>query len=659
MPSHPATPKATPTKFQTPAATLPTLGIKRSLNCFNCGELGHYANSCPKACNTPVRTGANAVTVKDHSIPNPGRGLFRTPLSPKTTSGFPQAQVNHVQAEEAQEASDVLMGMDWLNQHKGVIDFSRREVTDFLDVFPEELPGMPPDRDIEFIIELMPGMAPISKRPYRMPANEGAPVLFVKKKDGNMRMCVDYRLLNEVTIKNRYPLPQIDDLFDKLKGATVFSKVDLRSGLLWSSSLIFSSVVFIDDNLIYSRTPEEHKEHLQLVLEKLRGQKLYAKFSKCEFCLKEVAFLGHIISEGGVSVDPDKISAVTAWKTPKSLKFIEGFSKIARPMTQLLKKEKKFVWTEQCERSFEKLKDKLTTTPILVLPDNRKDFVIYCDASRNGLGGVLMQDGKELQADLHHLNLEVVAQGMVQSLEVQPLLSDQIKAAQGMDPEVVQIKEKIRAGKAMGFRVDENGTLWYKQRVFVPNHDELRQLILKEAHDSAYSLHPGSTKMYQDLKEAYWWSNMKRDVAEYVALCDVSPLRATQRFKVKGKLTPRYVGPFPITARRGEVAYQLELPEHLSDVHPVFHVSQLKKCLRVPEEQVPVEGIELRSDLTYAEQPARILEMAERRTRSKVIRMYKVQWQNHTVDEANWEREDYLQREFPHMLTEMQEPPQE
>jgi hypothetical protein len=167
-------------------------------------------------------------------------------------------------------------------------------------------------------------------------------------------------------------------------------------------------VVFIDDILIYSKDEEEHAEHLRLVLEKLRKHKLYAKFSKCEFWLKEVTFLGHVISAGGVAVDPAKVEAATEWKAPKSVteirsflglagyyrRFIEGFSKIARPMTQLLKKEKKFVWSEQCQESFEQLKEKLTSAPILVLPDNRKDFVIYCDASRQGLGGVLMQDGK-------------------------------------------------------------------------------------------------------------------------------------------------------------------------------------------------------------------------------------------------------------------------
>jgi hypothetical protein len=338
-------------------------------------------------------------------------------------------------------------------------------VSEYPDVFPEELPGMPPERDIEFVIDLIPGTSPIAKRPYRMAASEltelkkqleelqrigfirpssspwGAPVLFVKKKDGSMRMCVDYRALNEVTIKNKYPLPRIDDLFDQLKGAKYFSKIDLRSGYfqlkiresdipktafvtrygqfeftvmsfgLTNAPAYFMNlmnkvfmdeldkfvVVFIDDILIYSKSVQEHEQHLRVVLEKLRIHKLYAKFSKCEFWLERVAFLGHILTAEGVAVDPEKVEAVSNWQQPTNVseirsflglagyyrRFIEGFSKIARPMTELLKKEKKFAWTESCERSFQELKRRLTTAPVLTLPDIHRDFVIYCDAPAN------------------------------------------------------------------------------------------------------------------------------------------------------------------------------------------------------------------------------------------------------------------------------------
>jgi len=167
-------------------------------------------------------------------------------------------------------------------------------------------------------------------------------------------------------------------------------------------------MVFIDNILIYSKSAEEHEQHLRIVLERLRAHELYAKFSKCEFWLTKIAFLGHILSEEGVAVDPAKVKAVTNWKQPKTVtevqnflglagyyrRFIKGFSKIARPMTELTKNDKKFVWTEACEKSFQELKKSLTTTPVLTLLDIHKDFVVFCDASRQGLGCVLMQDGK-------------------------------------------------------------------------------------------------------------------------------------------------------------------------------------------------------------------------------------------------------------------------
>jgi hypothetical protein len=167
-------------------------------------------------------------------------------------------------------------------------------------------------------------------------------------------------------------------------------------------------VVFIDDILIFSKTMEEHEEHLRLVLEKLRSNQLYAKFSKCEFWLTEVAFLGHVISAGGVSVDPDKVKDVLNWMPPTTVleirsflglvgyyrRFIKDFSKTAKPMTKLLEKNKAFEWTRECQASFEEIKKRLTSSPVLILPDLTKKFDIYCDPSRQGLGHVLMQEGQ-------------------------------------------------------------------------------------------------------------------------------------------------------------------------------------------------------------------------------------------------------------------------
>jgi hypothetical protein len=326
-----------------------------------------------------------------------------------------------------------------------------RVVSEFPDVFPDDLPGMPADRDIEFSIDLLLGTAPIAKRPYRMAPIEHEEVkktidellakgyirrsfspwaflvLLVEKKDGAKRMCGDYRDLNAVTIKNKHPLPRIEDLFDQLQGACVFSKIDLRSGYhqlkirpedipktaftckyglyeytVMSFGLINAPaffmhlmnkvfmdyldtfvVIFIDDILVYSKSEAEHEKHLRLVLQRLREHQLYAKLSKCEFWIDEVPFLGHIISKGSITVDPGKVKDVLEWKIPQTVKeirsflglagyyrrFIENFSKIAKPLTSLLEKGVDFSWTGERQVAFDELKKRLTTAPILILPD--------------------------------------------------------------------------------------------------------------------------------------------------------------------------------------------------------------------------------------------------------------------------------------------------
>ncbi|KAL0445917.1 UNVERIFIED_CONTAM: Transposon Ty3-I Gag-Pol polyprotein, partial [Sesamum latifolium] len=281
---------------------------------------------------------------------------------------------------------------------------------------------------------------PISIAPYRMAPSElkelkkqleelldkgfirpsispwGAPVLFVKKKDGSMRLCIDYRQLNRITIKNKYPLPRIDDLLDQLKGATVFSKIDLRSGYwqlrieegsiskttfrtryghyefvvmpfgLTNAPAAFMSdeqditffdqfvIVFIDDILIYSRSPKEHEQHLWTVLQILREKQLYAKFSKCEFWMEEIAFLGHVVLKEG--------------------KICKGFLCGRETFDQFIEENTPFNWNDRCAQSFEELKRRLTSSPILALPSGDGGYVVYTDASRQGLGCVLMQHGK-------------------------------------------------------------------------------------------------------------------------------------------------------------------------------------------------------------------------------------------------------------------------
>ena len=1044
---------------------------------------------------------------------------------------------------------DVILGMDWLAANHASIDCSRKEVTfnppsmasfkfkgggskslpqvisairaskllsqgtwgilasvvdtreadvslssepvvrDYPDVFPEELPGLPPHREVEFAIELEPGTVPISRAPYRMAPAElkelkvqlqelldkgfirpsvspwGAPVLFVKKKDGSMRLCIDYRELNKVTVKNRYPLPRIDDLFDQLQGATVFSKIDLRSGYhqlrikdedvpktafrsryghyefivmsfgLTNAPAVFMDlmnrvfrefldtfvIVFIDDILIYSKTEAEHEEHLRMVLQTLRDNKLYAKFSKCEFWLKQVSFLGHVVSKAGVSVDPAKIEAVTGWTRPSTVsevrsflglagyyrRFVENFSRIATPLTQLTRKGAPFVWSKACEDSFQNLKQKLVTAPVLTVPDGSGSFVIYSDASKKGLGCVLMQQGKvvayasrqlksheqnypthdlelaavvfalkiwrhylygeKIQIFTDHKSLKyfftqkelnmrqrrwlelvkdydceilyhpgkanVVADALsrkvshsaalitrqaplhrdleraeiavsvgavtmqLAQLTVQPTLRQRIIDAQSNDPYLVEKRGLAEAGQAVEFSLSSDGGLLFERRLCVPSDSAVKTELLSEAHSSPFSMHPGSTKMYQDLKRVYWWRNMKREVAEFVSKClvcqqvkaprqkpagllqplsipewkwenvsmdfitglprtlrgftviwvvvdrltksahfvpgkstytaskwaqlymseivrlhgvpvsivsdrdarftskfwkglqtamgtrldfstafhpqtdgqterlnqvledmlracalefpgswdshlhlmefaynnsyqatigmapfealygkccrspvcwgevgeqrlmgpelvqstneaiqkirsrmhtaqsrqksyadvrrkdlefevgdkvflKVAPMRGVLRFERRGKLSPRFVGPFEILERIGPVAYRLALPPSLSTVHDVFHVSMLRKYVPDPSHVVDYEPLEIDENLSYVEQPVEVLAREVKTLRNKQIPLVKVLWRNHRVEEATWEREDDMRSRYPELFEE-------
>jgi hypothetical protein len=202
-------------------------------------------------------------------------------------------------------------------------------------------------------------------------------------------------------------------------------------------------VVFIDDILVYSQTAEEHEEHLRIVLGKLRQHQLYDKFSKCKFWMEEVAFLGHVLSAKGVAVDPSKIEAVSKWQSPKSVteirsflglaryyrRFIENFSKIAKPMTELLKSNTPYVWSDKCEASFQVLKTRLTTTPVLTLPDASKDFVVYCDTCIEDMEA--LPDGEQVR----HLHGSQESEVYLHSVGVELEATEMARADQGLRPE--------------------------------------------------------------------------------------------------------------------------------------------------------------------------------------------------------------------------------
>ncbi|GJW31376.1 putative reverse transcriptase domain-containing protein [Tanacetum coccineum] len=518
----------------------------------------------------------------------------------------------------------VMIGMDWLSNHKAEIichekivsiplvdgkvlrvlgerpeekarllmsaktrDKKQEEIVvvrNFLEVFPDDLSGLQPLREIEFQIQLIPGAVLVAKSPYHLAPSE------LEELSGQLKELQD-KELNKLTVKNRYPLPRIDDLFDQLQRSQFFSKIDLRSGYhqlrvheddilkivfrtryghfeftvmpfgLTNTPAVFRDLInrvcrpyldkfvimFIDDILIYSKTQEEHVEHLRLVLELLEKEKLYAKFSKCEFWLREVQFLGHVINGNRIHVDLSKIEAVRNWKAPRTLsevrsflglaiyyyRFIENFSKIAKRLTILTQKCKTFDWGEEQELAFQTFKDKLCNAPVLALPDGPKDFVVYCDASGIGLGCVLMQKGKVIayasrQLKIHEMNytthdLELGAVHIFSQKELNMRQRRWIELFSDYDYEI-----RYHPGK-VNVVVD---VLSRKERV-KPKRDcrkgDVRTLIMDEAHKSKYSIDPGADKMYYDLRDRYWWPGMKKDIAVYegIAMDFVNKLSRT------------------------------------------------------------------------------------------------------------------------------------
>ncbi|KAA0048255.1 retrotransposon protein, putative, Ty3-gypsy subclass [Cucumis melo var. makuwa] len=453
--------------------------------------------------------------------------------------------------------------MDWLTPNHASIDYFHKEVAfnlplmasfkfkgegsrslpmDYLNVFPEELPRLPPHIEIDFAIELEPGTVPISKAPYRMAPAE------LKELKVQLQELLDKGFIRPSVSPWSAPV-LIDDLFNQLQGATMFSKIDLWSGYhqlrikdsdilktafrsrygyyefivisfgLTNDPAVFMDlmnkmfrdfldtfvIVFIDDILIYSKTEAKHEEHLRMVLETLRANKSYAKFSK------------------------SKIEAITSWPRPSTIsevcsflglagyygRFVEDFSCIATPLTQLTRKEAPFFWSKVCEDSFQNLKQKLVTALVLNVPDGSGSFVIYSDAFKKCLGCVLMQQGKaNVVADALSRKVSHSAALITKQLPLQKII-----VAQRNDPYLVEKRCLAEAGQVVEFSISSDGGLLFERRLCVPVNSAVKTELLIETHSSPFFMHPGCTKMYQDLKRVYWWRNMKRQVAEFVSKC--------------------------------------------------------------------------------------------------------------------------------------------
>ncbi|GJZ91593.1 putative reverse transcriptase domain-containing protein [Tanacetum coccineum] len=428
-------------------------------------------------------------------------------------------------------------------------------VRDFPEVFPEDLPGLPPTRQVEFQIDLVPGAAPVARAPYRLAPSEmeelstqlqelsdkgfirpssspwGASVLFVKKKDGSFRMCIDYRELNKLTVKNRYPLPRIDDLFDQLQGSSVYSKIDLRSGYhqlrvrdedIPKTAFRTRYGHYEFSNIIYSKTKEEHDVHLRLILELLKKEELYAKFSKCDFWLSKVQFLGHVIDSKGITFDNLpllKLSQSRIGNHPRiQLKYRQSSLGAV-----LMQKEKVIAYDSRQL----KIHEKNYTTHDLELGA----VVFALKMWRHYLYVVKLLSDYNRAISYHPGKANVVADALSRKNRPKPLRVRALVMTIGLNLPTRILNAQVEARKEENYGAEDlqgmikklepraDGTMCLKNRSWIPCFGDLRALIMHESHKSKYSIHPGSDKMYQDLKKLYWWPNMKAEIATYVSKC--------------------------------------------------------------------------------------------------------------------------------------------
>nr|GEW87868.1 hypothetical protein [Tanacetum cinerariifolium] len=606
---------------------------------------------------------------------------------------------------------DMIVGMDWLSEHKAEIVCHEKVdepklsdisiVRDFVEVFPEDLSRFPPQRQVEFRIDLVSKATPVAMSPYRLAHSEMQELSaqLQELQDKGFIPPSHSRELNKLTIKNRYPLSRINDLFDQLQGARYFSN-DRPS--IWLSSAP-----------IYSKSKDEHEVHLRLVLELMKKEELYAKFSKCEFGYKRCNF----------------------------------------------SKNKKYEWGIEHVEAFHTLKHNLCNALILSLPDGVEDFVVYCVASNQGLGCVLMQRGKrhylhgmksviytdhqslqhilnqkelnmrqrrwiklfndyECEIRYHPSKANVVADVLSKKKRVKPRrvramamtiqfgIRGMIIAAQGEAFKQENILAKRLHGLDQQMERREDGSLYFLDRIWVPLVGGVQTIIIDETHKTRYSIHPRADKMYHDIRNMYWWPGITRNIAIYVRKCltcskvkakhqrpsglfqqpeipeckwdkitmefitklprrkslefeegdqvmlKVSPWKGVIRLGKKGKLAPRYVGPFEILERIGPVAYQLRLPEEFSEVHDTFHVSNLKKCLVDASLHAPLDEIKVDKTLRFVEEPLEIIDREVKRLKRSRISLVKVRWNSKRGPEFTWEREDFMKSKYPQLFVD-------
>ncbi|GKC04422.1 putative reverse transcriptase domain-containing protein [Tanacetum coccineum] len=606
---------------------------------------------------------------------------------------------------------DVIMGMDWLSEYKAKIVCHEKVVRiplesgeilhvqgertsgitkasyvkvdgpklsdisvvrDFIKVFSEYLSGLPPQRQVKFHIDLVLGATPVTKSPYHLAPSEmqelfaqlqelqdkgfirpshspwGAPVLFVKNKDGALCMCIDYRELNKLTIKNRYPLLRIDDLFDQLQGARYFPKIDLRSG--------YHQLRVHEDDI------PKTAFRTRLVLELLKKEELYFKFSKCEFWLQEVQFLGHVVNQNGIHVDPSKIEAVKNWKALTKPSEIRSFLGLPVP--------NKRDDTSGPGRGVQAREHTCRKATWLGSTDGKErwEFILlrpYMGSVSRRYGRFTMRFWQTLQKALgtrldmstaYHPQTDGQSESTIQTLE-DMLRACVIDFGGNWDVHLPLVEfsynnsyhSSIRCApfKALYGRKCRSPVLWAE----IGESSLIRPELVQETADKVVLIKE-KLKVARDRQKSY--ADNRRKPLEFEVgdkvLLKMSPWKGVMRFGKKGKLAPRYVGPFEILERIGLVAYRLRLPKELSEVHDTFHVSDLKKCLADSNLHVPLYEIEVDKTLHFFKKPIEIMDHEVKTLKCSRIPIVKVRWNSKRGPEFTWEREDHMKAWYPQLF---------